>query len=74
MTRSHGPPSQPNSARPAMKAAAPSSLSQPRTVVARGGHLAVGSMRRRHAISILRSALVPTGRRALMATLYSLDG
>ena len=31
---SHGPPSQPNSARPATNAAAPSSLSQPRTVAA----------------------------------------
>ena len=40
---SHGPPSQPYSAKPATNAAAPSSLSQPRTVAAGTATWAVAS-------------------------------
>ena len=75
MTSSHGPPSQPYSARPATNAAAPSSLSQPRTVAPATATWSIVSDRRRRC-HLDRSDLCgrPTMRSGLMATLYSLDG
>ena len=62
---SHGPPSQPYSARPATNAAAPSSLSQPRTVAAGHGHLGGRLIRRRRSHLDLSDLLWPaTGGRA----------
>ncbi len=72
---SHGPPSQPYSASPATNAAAPSSLSQPRTVAAGtvnlGGRLIC---RRRSHLDLSDPLCPPLAVELLMATLYSLDG